>query len=748
MTRKKEFSDSESEKEEVKEVNFVIGTLENGKIINKKLYGIGLISASLILLVGLLLSQFKGGSVPIPKVNLKNVENSIGPDTMESFLQLAEYLKAPKKYEEVSTMKPHGYLLIDSTSELKSSSVAEALAGEVKSPFIRISFEDFDDSKRIKKILGNIRKLGKAIVFVEQLESLAKINVTGGLNLDQSIKVKLINKLLSEVEKSKPGIIFFAPIKSIANLDPSVYRSGRFDHMIPVFPATAATAQPKIIIPAWLINLLPLFIPFYVQLISILLSRFLGGVSITGSLGGMNKPLNEVILNSSVKFDSVQGCDEVKEQLMQIVDFLKNPVKYEKFGATMPRGYLLTGPPGVGKTMLAKAVAGEAGVPFLAISGAEFDEIWIGSGSARVRGLFADARKHKKAVIFIDEIDAVPGKRGGAGPSQSNQLQTLNQLLVEMDGFKTSETGKKKKTSPPVVVVLGATNAPDRLDPAILRPGRFDHTLVLSPPDIEGRKKIISKLLATIPANKLAEDINPQMLAQITIGFTGADLANFVNRAKLIGSIDEKATILTREHFNKAKDFVSLGPERELVMSDDEKERTAYHEAGHAIVALATPNSFPVHQATIVPHSNALGLVLSHPDKDINHMSKNMLQAKIDMALGGFMAEELKYGSENVSTGPASDLKAINQLARQMVISGFGSRTGFFQQSNEFESSELAKQNFEEDVKEILAESKDRVRKLLEVNSGAWEAIAKALIEHENLNREQLEEIYKENSPK
>ena len=733
---KKQISDGESESENFSDPKIIV---------KKKLFGLMLVSAVLFLLVGILLASFfTSQSVPIPEVTLKSVEESISKDVMESFAAIAEYLKAPKKYEEISTMKPHGYLLIDSTSELKSSSVVKALAGEVKLPFLRISVDDFDDSKRIKTIIKNIRRLKGAVVFFENLESWAKINVTGGLNLDQSMKVILINKLLAEVEKSKPGIIFFAPIKSMANLDPSVYRSGRFDHIINVFPAATNKIPPQIIIPNWLINLLPVLFSMSLQLILVIVSRFISGAPM--QLANMNKSLHEVILNSSVKFDSVQGCDEVKEQLMQIVDFLKNPVKYEKFGAAMPRGYLLTGPPGVGKTMLAKAVAGEAGVPFLAISGAEFDEIWIGSGSSRVRGLFADARKHKKAVIFIDEIDAVASKRSG-GPNQSNQVQTLNQLLVEMDGFKTGEVGKIKK-APPVVVVLAATNSPDRLDPAILRPGRFDHTLVLSPPDIEGRKKIISKLLAAIPPNKLAGDINPQSLAQITIGFTGADLANFVNRAKLIGSTDETATILTREHFNKAKDFISLGPERELVMTEDEKERTAFHEAGHAIVALATPESFPVHQATIVPHSNSLGLVLSLPDRDINHMSKNMLQAKIDMALGGFLAEEIKYGPENVSTGPSSDLKMINQLARQMVLSGFGHKTNFFQLSDQMESSELAKQNFEDDVKEILSESRIRVRKLLDVNKDAWKAIAVALIKHENLNREQLEEIFRKNLPK
>ncbi len=296
---------------------------------------------------------------------------------------------------------------------------------------------------------------------------------------------------------------------------------------------------------------------------------------------------------------------------------------------------------------------------------------WVGSGLARVRSLFADARKHKKAVIFIDEIDAVATKRSSS-PGQTNQLQALNQLLVEMDSFKTNSQ----------VIVLAATNVSDRLDLAIMRPGRFDHTLVLSPPDINGRRQILKKLLANIPAEKISEEVLAQNLAQ-------------------------------------------------------------FHEAGHALVALATPGSFPVHQATIVPRNNALGLVLLHPDVDLNHMSKAMIAAKIDMALGGFMAEEIKYGAENISTGPSSDLKTVNTLAKQMVISGFGKRTGFFPLSEDGTSSQAAKESFKADIKDILSDPRYRVRKTLTKNEVAWRAIATALMEHETLNREQLEELYR-----
>lgn len=451
---------------------------------------------------------------------------------------------------------------------------------------------------------------------------------------------------------------------------------------------------------------------------------------------------HELILECPIKFDNVQGCDQVKEQLVQIVDFLENPTKYEKFGAFMPRGYLLSGPPGVGKTFLAKAVAGEAGVPFLSISGAEFEEMYIGIGAARIRNLFVEARKFEKAVIFIDEIDAVAGKREGMNGLDSNRRQTINQLLVEMDGFGTN----KKQHDNGTIIILAATNSINSLDPAILRPGRFDHILTLSLPDIEGRKKIMEKLLQTIPAEKLSKDVNAQTLSRITIGYTGADLANLVNRAKLIASNDENALVITRDHFRKAKDFISFGPERKMIMTEEEKIRIAFHEAGHAIVALATPDSFPVQQATIIPHADSLGLVLTSPDEDINNLSLSMLKAKIDMTLGGFIAEEIKYKLENVSTSPSIDIKSVNEVARLIVRSGFGSRTGFFQFNPEDQTSEWAKKNFDLDVIDILEESKERVRKLVTKYEKAWIAIAKALVEYENLNREQLNEIYEKHS--
>lgn len=441
---------------------------------------------------------------------------------------------------------------------------------------------------------------------------------------------------------------------------------------------------------------------------------------------------HQIVISSPVRFSDVQGCDEVKNQMVQVVDFLKNPSKYEKYGASMPRGYLLEGPPGVGKTLLAKAVAGEANVPFLVISGAEFDEVYVGVGASRVRALFKDARKFHKAVVFIDEIDAVAGRRDGG--DRANSRQTLNQLLVEMDGFKTTSS----------VIVLAATNTVQTLDPALLRPGRFDKTLTLTPPDIAGRKQILAQLFAAIPKNMIAADVKVDDLAATTIGYTGADLANLINQAKLIAATDGSSGIISIAHLEKSKNFIDLGPEKSVVMSKSDKERIAFHEAGHAVVALANPHADPVHQATIVPHSNALGLVRIAPDQDTLFLSKSMIEARIDIGLGGFMAEELKYGAGNVSTGPSSDLEYVNRWARYMVKSGFGKRTGFLQ-PNGLDASETARRNFEEDVHEILNAARDRVRQVLKDQRKAWEAIANTLLEKETIHRAELEAIFKSN---
>lgn len=637
------------------------------------------------------------------------------------------YFKNPTEYENF----PRGYLMIDEKGK-KSREIVEELAEQENVPLFILKSVDFENSSELKKVLDNIQKKSKAIAFIEKLDTLAPV-IHGPMSLEKFSKSKSINKFLSEMNSTKSGIIFFASVKSLNSLDPSASRPGRFDHYLNLFPPKKVFQYSRL--DTWQ------YMPLSYKLIFWTFAIAYFSVIYMYLKGHFRKPAPQPQKNEfdfvekcNVKFENVQGCDEVKAQLFQIVDFLKHPEAYEKFGAVMPRGYLLSGPPGVGKTMLALAVAGEAQVTFLSVSGSQFEEMYLGVGAARVRALFNEARKFDKAVIFIDEIDAVAGKRGaGFEAEQSSRRQTLNQLLVEMDGFKTGSN----------IVILAATNTPENLDPAILRPGRFDQTLTISPPDIEGRKRILERLLRTIPAEKLAEDVEVEKLAQVTIGFTGADLTNFVNRAKLIASNDVNASVISKSHFKQAKDFISFGPERQLAMTREEKEQTAYHEAGHAIVALVTPGSFPVRQATIIPHGNTIGLVLTSPDKDINHMTLNMLEAKIDMYLGGFLAEEFKYGYRNVSTAAASDIKSVNELARTIVNSGFGERTRFLQPQNL-----EGQQNSEKDVTDILERSRTRVKNILKEYESAWEAIAEALIEHENLTGEQLKEILEKNQPR
>lgn len=452
------------------------------------------------------------------------------------------------------------------------------------------------------------------------------------------------------------------------------------------------------------------------------------GTQIAGSSNSNAASL--VVQRPLTKFADIQGCDEIKQQLEQIVDFLRNPVKYQRYGAEMPRGYILQGPPGVGKTMLAKAVAGEANVPFLAMSGSEFDEMFVGVGAARVRALFAAARAQPQAVIFIDEIDAIAGKRTAS--DRNLNRQTLNQLLVEMDGFRTK----------PGIIVLAATNSVEIIDPALLRPGRFDRTLTLHLPDIKGRAAILKSLVAKISPAILADDFNVDSIARLTTGFSGAQLTQLINQAKLFAALDKSSSKITMDHLNRAIKFVALGPERSLAMKAEDRKVVAHHEAGHAIVALATDGAMPVESATIIPHGDALGAVLMRPEDDTFRMTRKQMLASIDVALAGYAAEELLGGSVNeVSTGPASDLHHANQIAKRIVHSGFGSHTRFLQPSVDL-ASEAAKQGLERDVQDVLDESKKRVAALLQREKSAWEAFAAALLEKESLTKKEIYELW------
>ncbi|MBV8061876.1 MAG: ATP-dependent zinc metalloprotease FtsH, partial [Alphaproteobacteria bacterium] len=357
-----------------------------------------------------------------------------------------------------------------------------------------------------------------------------------------------------------------------------------------------------------------------------------------------------------VTFDDVAGIEEAKQELQEVVDFLKDPQKFQKLGGKIPKGALLVGPPGTGKTLIARAVAGEANVPFFTISGSDFVEMFVGVGASRVRDMFEQGKKNAPCIIFIDEIDAVGRHRGaGLGGGNDEREQTLNQLLVEMDGFEANEG----------VILIAATNRPDVLDPALLRPGRFDRQVVVPNPDILGREKILKVHMRKVP---LANDVDARVIARGTPGFSGADLANLVNEAALMAARADKLVVSMRE-FELAKDKVMMGAERRsMAMTDDEKKLTAYHEAGHALVGLAMPQSDPLHKVTIIPRGRALGVTMNLPERDKYGMTLTELTSKIAMMFGGRVAEELIFGRDNVTTGASSDIQQATALARRMVM--------------------------------------------------------------------------------
>ncbi|MBL4897513.1 MAG: ATP-dependent zinc metalloprotease FtsH, partial [Erythrobacter sp.] len=356
-----------------------------------------------------------------------------------------------------------------------------------------------------------------------------------------------------------------------------------------------------------------------------------------------------------VTFDDVAGIDEAREELEEIVEFLKDPQRFSKLGGQIPKGALLVGSPGTGKTLLARAIAGEAGVPFFTISGSDFVEMFVGVGASRVRDMFEQAKKNAPCILFIDEIDAVGRSRGhGLGNSNDEREQTLNQLLVEMDGFEANEG----------IIIIAATNRPDVLDPALLRPGRFDRQVVVPVPDIDGREKILAVHMKKLP---LAPDVNPRTIARGTPGFSGADLANLCNEAALLAARRNKRLVAMQE-FEDAKDKVMMGAERRsMVMTEDEKKMTAYHEAGHALVSLNEPASDPIHKATIIPRGRALGMVMRLPERDSYSYHRDKMHANLAVAMGGRVAEEIIFGHDKVSSGASGDIQYATDLARNMV---------------------------------------------------------------------------------
>jgi cell division protease FtsH len=496
-----------------------------------------------------------------------------------------------------------------------------------------------------------------------------------------------------------------------------------------------------------LLNLLPILLVAGVWLFFI--RQMQGGAR--GAMGfGKSKAKLLTENKNRVTFEDVAGVDEAKEELNEIVDFLKEPGKFQRLGGKIPKGALLVGPPGTGKTLLARAIAGEAGVPFFSISGSDFVEMFVGVGASRVRDMFEQAKKNAPCIIFIDEIDAVGRHRGaGLGGGNDEREQTLNQLLVEMDGFEANEG----------IILIAATNRPDVLDPALLRPGRFDRQVVVPNPDINGRERILRVHMRNVP---LAADVEVKTIARGTPGFSGADLMNLVNEAALMAARKNRRMVTQRD-FEDAKDKVMMGAERKsMVMTEEEKRMTAYHEGGHAIVALNVPSTDPVHKATIIPRGRALGMVMQLPERDKLSMSYEQMTSRLAILFGGRVAEEIIFGKDKVTSGASSDISQATKLARAMVTKwGYSEELGVVEYGDNQEEVFLGmsmgnRQNISEDtsrkidaeVKRLTQAGFDEARRILTERLEDLHTLAKAMLEYETLTGVEITDVLKGIPPK
>ncbi|SER96816.1 membrane protease FtsH catalytic subunit [Vreelandella subterranea] len=478
-----------------------------------------------------------------------------------------------------------------------------------------------------------------------------------------------------------------------------------------------------------------------------------------GAGGGKGGPMSfgkskaKLLSHDQVKttFSDVAGCDEAKEEVEELVDFLRDPTKFQRLGGTIPRGVLMVGPPGTGKTLLAKSIAGEAKVPFFSISGSDFVEMFVGVGASRVRDMFEQAKKQAPCIIFIDEIDAVGRSRGaGMGGGNDEREQTLNQLLVEMDGFEANEG----------VIVIAATNRPDVLDPALLRPGRFDRQVTVALPDIRGREHILGVHLRKVP---LADDVKPQLIARGTPGFSGADLANLVNEAALFAARRNKR-LVSMEELDLAKDKIMMGAERKsMVMTDKEKLNTAYHESGHAIIGLVAPAHDPVYKVTIIPRGRALGVTMFLPEEDRYSLSRQQILSQICSLFGGRIAEEMTLGPNGVTTGASNDIKRATELAHNMVAKwGLSDEMGPImydedeshqflggpgQGGSKMKSGETTTR-LDKEVRKIIDDCYEEARRILTENRDKLDAMAEALMKYETIDADQLKDIMDGRDPR
>ncbi len=468
-----------------------------------------------------------------------------------------------------------------------------------------------------------------------------------------------------------------------------------------------------------------------------------GGGKAMGFGKSKAKLLNEAV--GKVTFDDVAGIDEAKQELEEVVEFLKDPSKFSRLGGKIPRGALLVGPPGTGKTLLARAIAGEANVPFFSISGSDFVEMFVGVGASRVRDMFDQGKKNAPCIVFIDEIDAVGRHRGaGLGGGNDEREQTLNQLLVEMDGFEANAG----------VIIIAATNRPDVLDPALLRPGRFDRQITVNNPDVMGRDKILKVHIKKI---KVSPKFDSKIIARGTPGFSGADLANLVNEAALLAARKNKRMV-TLEDFESAKDKVMMGAEkRSMVMSEDEKKLTAYHEAGHAVATLHSPASDPIHKATIIPRGRALGMVMRLPEKDQLSMRKDQMKAHLLIATGGRIAEEMIFGKDKITNGAASDIQMVTNLSKKMITEwGMSEKLGRLRYNSDSEEvflghsvaqsknlSDSTAKLIDDEVRSLAEEAENNCRKILQDNIEELHIVAKGLLEYETLSGDEIKDLIK-----
>ena len=510
------------------------------------------------------------------------------------------------------------------------------------------------------------------------------------------------------------------------------------------------TAKPPGDNVPWFVSLLVSWLPFIALIgVWIFLSRQMQGGA--GKAMGFGKSRAKMLTEAHgrVTFEDVAGVDEAKQDLQEIVEFLRDPGKYQRLGGRIPRGVLLVGPPGTGKTLIARAVAGEANVPFFTISGSDFVEMFVGVGASRVRDMFEQAKKNAPCIIFIDEIDAVGRHRGaGLGGGNDEREQTLNQVLVEMDGFEANEG----------VILIAATNRPDVLDPALLRPGRFDRQVVVPNPDVVGREQILKVHVRKVP---LAPDINLKIIARGTPGFSGADLMNLVNEAALTAARRNKRMV-TQSEFEEAKDKVMMGAERKsLVMTEEEKMLTAYHEGGHAIVGLNVIATDPIHKATIIPRGRALGMVMQLPERDKLSMSLEQMTSRLAIMMGGRVAEELVFGRDKVTSGASSDIEQATRLARMMVTRwGLSEELGtvsYGENQDEVflgmsvsrtqNASEATVQKIDTEIRRFVEQGYNEATRILTEKRADLEALAKGLLEFETLSGDEIQDLLKGKKP-